>query len=557
MEKIKQFFSAPVFANETLSLRASLLSFIINLHLVIAGIIVILYSSLFSEDAIFSLAALATCIPALGLRVLLHRGKVSLAAALFIGFIAITMPAVAVAGKSSVATVTVTAFQFITIVMAGLLLGGRGAFGFLFFTCVLNGGVLYAEVNAWYRVTATLSHFEAWITQVITYMAVAALLWLANRLIQDAFARAWHENDERRAAEASLQLAVDAARLGMWATDIATGKIDFSNQLTAIHGGQTPDQSFSHVHPQDRERVQQTIAYMLSGQQERFVVNHRIVLHDGSERWVDSWGLLSRDRSGRPARLAGVVMDITDRKLAEQEREQLIRELEARNTELQQFTYTVSHDLKAPLLTINGFLGFLEKDALAGNIERMKADISHITEATNKMHRLLTELLELSRIGRMMNAPETINFSDLVREAMDSVHGQLETGRVTVQIQPDLPTVYGDRQRLVEVLQNLLDNAVKFMGDQTNPCIEIGQCNEDAEHGNTIFFVKDNGIGIDSAHHERIFGLFNKLDPRAEGTGIGLAIVKRIVEVHGGRIWVESEGLGKGSTFYFTLSSAK
>lgn len=327
MEKIKQFFSAPVFADEALSLRAGLLSFFINLHLVVAGAIVIAYSSLFSEDLIFSLAALATCIPALGMRVLLHRGRVSLAATLFIGFIALTMPLVAVAGESSVATVPVTAFQFITLVMAGLLLGGRGAAGFLFFTCILNGGALYAEANGGYPVTATLSHFEAWITQVITYTAVAALLWLANHLIRDSFARARRENEERRAAEASLQLAVDAARLGTWTTDIATGKTEFSSRLTAIHGGQTPDPVFSLVHPQDRERVRQTIASIQSGQQERYVMTHRIVLSDGSERWLDDWGLLSRDRSGKPARLAGVVMDITDRKLAEQETQRRLNEL--------------------------------------------------------------------------------------------------------------------------------------------------------------------------------------------------------------------------------------
>ena len=115
--------------------------------------------------------------------------------------------------------------------------------------------------------------------------------------------------------------------------------------------------------------------------------------------------------------------------------------------------------------------------------------------------------------------------------------------------------VYGDRQRLVEVLQNLLDNAAKFMGDQPNLRIEIGQRGEDAEQGKLIFYVKDNGIGIAPEHHERIFGLFNQLNPKMGGTGVGLALVKRIVEFHGGRIWVESEA-GKGSTFYFTLRKA-
>jgi PAS domain S-box-containing protein len=552
VESIRQFFTSPIFADETLSRRAHLLSFIVNLHILIAIGMATLYGVVLKDQWIFPLMALLSCLPALAVRVLIKQGKITAAALIFIGLIAALMPILAFMSNSSVATVSVTSFQFVTIVMAGLLLGGRGAFGFLIFTGLADGLLLYAEVNGWYSIEASASLPETWIIQIITFSAVAIQLWLANRLIQDSFQRALHENEERRAAEASLQLAVDAARLGMWTTDIATGKTNFSNRLTAIYGGQTPDQSFSLVHPQDRERVQQTIANSLSGQQERFVMTHRTMLHDGSERWVDSWGLLSRDRTGKPARLAGVVMDITDRKLAEQEREQLIRELEGRNTELQQFTYTVSHDLKAPLITINGFLSYLEKDTLAGNIEHMKADISHITEATNKMHRLLTELLELSRIGRLMNPPETIPLSDLVHEAMNNVHGQLESGRVTVQTQPDLPAVYGDRQRLVEVLQNLIDNAVKFMGDQPDPRIEIGQRGEDAERGKPVFFVKDNGIGIDSAYHEHIFGLFNKLDPRAEGTGVGLAIVKKIVEVHGGRIWAESEA-GKGSTFCFTL----
>ena len=258
-----------------------------------------------------------------------------------------------------------------------------------------------------------------------------------------------------------------------------------------------------------------------------------------------------------------MVRDITVRKWAETEREELINklekqkdELEDRNAELTQFTYTVSHDLKSPLVTINGFLGYLEQDALSGNLERLKKDTQRIQEAVNKMHTLLTELLELSRVGRLMNAPENIPFADLVKDSMDIVHGQLETSRVMVRIssppgtQPNLPIVRGDRQRLTEVLQNLLDNAIKYMGGQPDPLIEIGQNGE--ENGKPIFFVRDNGIGIAPEYHERIFGLFNKLDAQSEGTGIGLALVKRIIEIHGGRIWVESEA-GKGSTFYFTL----
>jgi signal transduction histidine kinase len=245
-----------------------------------------------------------------------------------------------------------------------------------------------------------------------------------------------------------------------------------------------------------------------------------------------------------------VQRDLTDRIRAEVEREKLIAQLKAKNAELESFTYTVSHDLKAPLLTINGFLGFLEKDALAGSVDRMKADIFRITEATNKMHRLLTELLELSRIGRMMNPPEDISFNTIVHEAVSLMGGQLEAEHVRITVDENLPVVHGDRVRLIEVIQNLVHNAAKFMGDQPDPHIEIGQSGEEA--GKPIFHVKDNGIGIEVTHHEHIFGLFNKLDPRVEGTGIGLAIVKKIVEVHGGRIWIESE-VGKGSAFYFSL----
>jgi PAS domain S-box-containing protein len=271
---------------------------------------------------------------------------------------------------------------------------------------------------------------------------------------------------------------------------------------------------------------------------------------DGSTLWTSTNVQAIRDDNGNILYYEGTVEDITTRKKAEADRESLIQELAAKNAELERFTYTVSHDLKSPLVTINGFLGYLEQDAASGNMDRFKADSQRIHDAVNKMQGMLNELLELSRIGRLVNEPELIPFEDLVQSAREMVHGQIEAGGITIRLQSNLPAVYGDRQRLTEVLQNLFDNASKFMGDQTNPRIEIGQ--RGREDGKVIFYVKDNGIGIEPDYVEHIFGLFNKLNSKAEGTGIGLALVKRIVEVHGGRIWVESE-MGAGSTFLFTL----
>ena len=248
--------------------------------------------------------------------------------------------------------------------------------------------------------------------------------------------------------------------------------------------------------------------------------------------------------------LAKAGRELNERKRVEAEHEKAIKELETKNAELERFTYTVSHDLKSPLITISGFLGLLQADAKSGNTEKFKADLQRINEATEKMQRLLNELLELSRIGRISNPPSNTPFAKIVEDALALTRGRLMAGNIKVAVEKDLPTVNGDRPRLVEVLQNLIDNAAKFMGDQPAPQIEIGTRQEGVQQ---VFFVKDNGIGIHPSYHERIFGLFDKLDPRSEGTGVGLALAKRIVEVHGGRIWVESQGKDKGSMFCFTL----
>jgi PAS domain S-box-containing protein len=257
---------------------------------------------------------------------------------------------------------------------------------------------------------------------------------------------------------------------------------------------------------------------------------------------------------GRPMLLAAI-RDITERQRAQEAREQLISDLEAKNAELERFTYTVSHDLRSPLVTVKGFLGFLRRDAEAGQTARLREDAERIASAVDKMDALLRDLLELSRIGRIANPSEAVALGEVVEEAAELARGRLESRGVRLEIAPGLPVVIGDRDRLVEVVQNLLDNPAKFACDGREPVVRVEHRGTDPE-GRAVLYVRDDGRGIDPRHHERVFGLFEKLDPRTEGTGIGLALARRIVAVHGGRIWIESEGEGRGTTVCLALPLA-
>ncbi len=250
-------------------------------------------------------------------------------------------------------------------------------------------------------------------------------------------------------------------------------------------------------------------------------------------------------------RLLAIVDRVAQRAAAEMERERLIHQLEDQNAELERYAYTVSHDLKAPLLTIKGFLGMIEMNVKAGKTEKSADDIRRVSEAADCMGQLLDDVLKLSQLGRVVNSPEEIALSSLAEEAVDGVASLLGRHRLEIiKIAPEMPVVHGDRSRLLELFVALVENAVKFLGRNPQPRIEIG-----VEHrtDGPVCYVRDNGIGIDRLYHEKIFGLFEQLDPRYQGTGIGLPLARRIVEVHGGRIWVESEGLGAGSSFCFTL----
>jgi len=146
-----------------------------------------------------------------------------------------------------------------------------------------------------------------------------------------------------------------------------------------------------------------------------------------------------------------------------------------------------------------------------------------------------------------------VPLAELAYEAAELLAGRFQQREVRLDVANNLPAVCGDRSRLLEVMQNLLDNAVKYLGEQPKPVITVG-CRQD--RGQMVCYVRDNGLGIEPCYHDKVFGLFEQLDPRTEGTGVGLALVKRIIEFHNGRLWVESAGLGQGSTFYFTLPLA-
>jgi PAS domain S-box-containing protein len=331
------------------------------------------------------------------------------------------------------------------------------------------------------------------------------------------------------------------------------GRFAYVNPAASrLFGAETPDQLVGRTvldqfHPDFREVVAGRIRRLNEERQPVEKIEEMILRLDGTPVSVEI-SAVPVVYTGRNGALV-FVLDVTGRKQSELQRESLINELEGKNAELERFTYTVSHDLKSPLITIRGFIGLLRDDAEKGDTVQMGRDINRISSATDKMQALLSDLLALSRIGRVTNPPERVNFGVLAEEARELLAGIIQEQGVLVTIAPALPDVVVDRTRIREVLTNLIENAIKFRGSR-EPRVEIGVVDTD---GQPAFYVRDNGIGIEPECQSRIFGLFEKLDPKSGGTGIGLAIVRRIIEVHGGKIWVESAGPGQGSTFLFTL----
>ena len=352
--------------------------------------------------------------------------------------------------------------------------------------------------------------------------------------------------DALRESESEFRSLAEAMPQIVWVTRPDGWNIFFNKQWMD-YTGMTLEESCGHgwikpFHPDDRQRAWD--AWQNATQNnDVYSLECRLRRADGVYKWWLVRGLPVQDTKGTILKWFGTCTDIHELKQVEQE-------LQAKNTEMERFTYTVSHDLKSPLITIQSYAGMIAKDLETGKYERAGEDVKRIEGAAGKMTDLLNDLLQLSRVGRMMNEPSTIDMNRLVADTLMQLAGSLKQNQVEVVLQSDLPAVHGDPKRIAEVVQNLIENAIKYRGDQTAPRIEIGTRQEGTE---CVFFVSDNGKGIDPRHFEKVFGLFNKLDAESEGTGVGLALVQRIIEVHGGRVWVESEGEGLGSCFCFTV----
>ncbi len=365
-----------------------------------------------------------------------------------------------------------------------------------------------------------------------------------------------------KASEERLQMAIEAAQFGVWDLDVASDRAFRSPRHDQIFGYESlqPEWGMAvaerHIVPEDRELFRSSFAEAF--QSNNFFMECRIRrAADRSLRWICAQGRVYRDPEGKPVRMMGVVSDTTDRKQALEEldrrRHELSRsnsDLAAANKELESFSYSVSHDLRAPLRTIDGFSHALLEDCADKLDDASKSHLNRIRTATQRMGTLIDDLLNLSRLTRAEMRIQTVDISAMAASIADDLQKSQPGRQVALRIQNGLTTT-ADPGLLRAMLENLLDNAWKFTSKRASAHIEFGQAEV---KGTLAFFVRDDGAGFDPAYADRLFGAFQRLHAMSEfaGTGVGLATVQRIVHRHGGRIWAES-AIGKGATFYFTM----
>lgn len=366
-----------------------------------------------------------------------------------------------------------------------------------------------------------------------------------------------------------LTLAIEGGELGLWDWNVQTGYVHFNDRWANMLG-YSIDEIEPHVnswekllHPEDMEEVERKLEKHLKGNAEIYFTEHRLKTKEGTWKWIaDKGKVVERDQQGNPLRVAGTHQDISERKKAEiqlknwnKELEKRVRErtaqLQETNKELESFSYSVSHDLKAPLRAIDGFSKILLEEIEKDLSEENKHYLTIIRENALKMNQLINDLLEFSRLGRKALNKQKVNTQKLVQKVYSQEKDNLKHRKHKFVLNP-LPEIFADKRMLEIVFTNLLSNAFKYTIDREMPYVEAGYYQEEEKQ---VFYVKDNGIGFDMKYLDKVFGAFQRLhnEEKYSGSGIGLSIVQRIVNKHGGKIWVESSP-EQGTTFYFYLN---
>ena len=359
---------------------------------------------------------------------------------------------------------------------------------------------------------------------------------------------------ERKQAEGTLRdqgyLLSESQRIthvGSWRYEL-TGELSWSDETYRIYRVSpetfTPNLGslISLIHSDDRQEFQAWIRACAEGKKPGSL-EFRIFAPDGAVRILNGYGELQFDVENRPSHLVGIVHDITEQRKYEED-------LRQSNEDLERFAYVASHDLREPLRMVTNYLALLER-RLGKDLDKDCHDfIGFAIDGAKRMNQLILDLLEYSRIGHTGGESERQNLSVMAEQAATDLHFVIEEAKGKIEI-ANLPKIWGNNSELTRLFQNLIGNALKYRSPDRPPMIRISAAQDGP---NWIVSVSDNGIGIEPEYFEKIFGVFQRLHGRGEydGTGIGLANCKKIVEHHGGRIWVESQP-GEGSTFLFTL----
>ncbi len=366
---------------------------------------------------------------------------------------------------------------------------------------------------------------------------------------------ALRENNDR------LTLALDLAKIGSWDWNMLTNETIWASNHESIFGYEsgTPRRSFSdwssRVHPEDLPRIKALAKAAIASRQD-LECEYRVVWPDGSIHWVDSLGRFYYNSQGQPTRMVGVLYDISDRKIAQaalqKSQEQLqtaIAELTRSNKDLEQFAYAASHDLQEPLRKINSFAELLAHDYRQQLDDIADKYIDYITDGASRMQALIEDLLLYSRVGRQELNKQPTDLNTVVSQVIIDLSFAIAENNAIITTTP-LPTLPANPVQMSQLLQNLIANGIKFRRD-CPPEIHIAAT---LQQEKWLISVQDNGIGIKPEYTERIFAIFQRLHSRSRypGNGIGLALCRKIVERHGGDIWLKSEP-GKGTIFYFTI----